>query len=187
MRGLRTLLAAAALLSFALPAYAQEVVTHYGFSFPPKIGVLTRGDVTDFEKSNPGVGYGIRYVAEGIRVDIFVYDHGKRTISEDIFSSDQKEIFDASIQAIHLGKQRGLYRDVKEGQEFETPALKNPLFRCKVIVIDRGGGNVEDSVLCLGARNDKFFKTRISFPPHGANVVERADKLMREIARATKF
>lgn len=187
MRGLRTLLAAAALLSSAFSTQAQEVVTHYGFSFPLKIGALTRGEVTDFEKSNPGVGYGIRYTAEGTRVDIFVYDLGKRTISWDVFSPDQKEEFDASIQAIHLGKKRGLYRDVKEGQEFETPAVKNPFFRCKVIVIDRGEGNVEDSVLCLGAQNGKFFKTRIAFFPQGSNVVERADKLMREIARAAKF
>jgi hypothetical protein len=187
MRGLRALLATAALLSFAGAAQAQETVSYYGFSFPLKIGALTRGEVADFEKSSPGVGYGIRYAAEEVRVDIFVYDLGKRSISWDVFSADQKEEFQASIAAVHRAKQRGLYRDVKEGQEFETPAVKNPFFRCKVLVIDRGEGKVEDSVLCLGAQNDKFFKTRIAFIPQGPNVLERADKLMREIGRAAKF
>jgi hypothetical protein len=188
MRGLRILLAAAALLSFAVTARAQEAVSYYGFSFPLKIGMLTRGDVTDFEKTSAGAGYGIRYTADGIRADVFVYDLGKRSISWDIFHTDQKEEFETSIRAVHRAKERGLYRDVKEGREFETPAVKNPFFRCKVLVIDRGDGRAEDSVLCLGAQNDKFFKTRIAFVPSGgANVVERADKLLREIARAAKF
>lgn len=188
MRGLRVLLATAvALISFAFPAQAQETVSYYGFSFPLKIDVLTRGAVTNFEKDHRGAGYGIRYSADGFRVDIFVYDLGKRSISWDIFSSDQKEEFDMSVKSIHRAKERGLYRDVKEGREFETPAVKNPFFRCKMLVIDRGEGRVEDSVLCLGAQNDKFFKTRIAFAPGSPNLVERAGKLMREIARATKF
>ena len=187
MRGLRALLAIAALLSFVVTTRAQETVSYYGFSFPLKIGVLTRGDVTEFEKKNPGLGYGIRYSAEGIRADIFVYDLGRRSISWDIFHEDQKQEFENAFRDMQRAKERGLYKDVKEGKEFETPAVKNPFFRCKVVVIDRGEGRVEDSVLCLGARNDKFFKTRISFPAGAPNVVDRADKLMREIARATKF
>jgi hypothetical protein len=187
MRGLRFLLAAATLFSFAIAAPAQEAVSYYGFSFPLKIGPLSRGDVTNFEKDHRGGGYGVRYAADGIRVDIFVYDLGKRSISWDVFSSDQKEEFEMSIKSIHRAKERGLYRDVKEGREFETPAVKNPFFRCKVLVVDRGEGRVEDSVLCLGAQNDKFFKTRIAFAPGSPNLVERADKLMREIARATNF
>jgi hypothetical protein len=186
MRGLRKLIAAA-LLSFTSGVQAQEVVSFYGLSFPPQIGALTRAETTNFEKDTPGVGYGIRYTAEATRVDIFVYDLGKRSISWDVFHPDQKEEFQTSIQAIHRAKDRGLYRSVKEGEEFETPAVKNPFFRCKVLIIDRGEGRVEDSVLCLGARNDKFFKTRIAFTSPGSNIVERADKIMREISRATKF
>lgn len=187
MRGLRTLLATAALLSFAIIADAQESVSYYGFSFPIKIGPLVRGDITDFQKTNPGVGYGIRYTAEGTRVDIFVYDLGKRSVSWDVFSSDQKEEFETSIRAIHRAKERGLYKDVKEGPEFETPAVKNPFFRCKVLTIDRGEGRIEDSVLCLGGRNDKYFKIRISFTPQGSNVAARAEPLIREISRVTGF
>jgi hypothetical protein len=187
VRGLRAFLATAALLSLSVAVQAQEAVSYFGFSFPLKIGPLTRGDVTEFEKSHPGVGYGIRYTADGTRVDIFVYDGGKRSISWDIFSADQKAEFEGSIKDVHRANERGLYRAVKEGQEFETPAVKNPFFRCKVLVIDRGESRVEDSVLCLGAQNNKFFKTRIAFAPGGGNIVERADKLMREIARATNF
>jgi hypothetical protein len=187
MRGLGRLLALAALLFSLAAASAQEAVSYYGFSFPLKIGVLTRGDITDFEKSHPGGGVGIRYTAPGVRADIFVYDLGKRSISWDVFSADQKQELAGSIKAIYDAKERGLYRDVKEGREFETPAVKNPFFRCKVLVIDRGEGRVEDSVLCLGAQNNKFFKTRLAFAPQGSDIVERADKLMREIARATNF
>jgi hypothetical protein len=187
MRGLRTALATAALFFSGIAAPAQETVSYYGFAFPLKIGALTRGDVTNFEKDNPGVGYGIRYTADGVRVDIFVYDLGKRSISWDVFSSDQKEEFNTSIEAIHRAKERGLYRGVKEGEVFESPAVKNPFFRCQVFTIDRGEGRVEDSVLCLGAQNDKFFKTRIAFLPQGPDVTRRADKLLREIARAAKF
>lgn len=188
MRGLRRLLATAALLSFAIGAQAQESVSYYGFSFPPRIGELTRGDITDFEKTSRGAGYGIRYTGEGIRVDLFVYDLGKSSVSWNVFHKDQQTEFEESIRAVHRAKERGIYRDVKEGEEFETPAVKNPFFRCKAFVLDRGQGRTEDSVLCLGGRNEKFFKARIAFiPGGGANVADRSDKLMREISRATKF
>lgn len=187
MRGLRSALAFAAFLAGALAAQAQVTVSHYGFDFPLKIGALIRGDVTNFEKDNPGVGYGIRYAAAGTRVDIFVYDLGKRSISSDIFHADQKQEFESSVQAVHRAKERGLYRDVKEGREFESPAAKNPFFRCKAFVIDRGEGRLEDSAICLGAQNDKFFKVRISFTPPAGQIPERSDKLLRDIARAVKF
>lgn len=188
MRGVRTLIATAALLSLTIAAQAQESVSYYGFSFPQKIGELTRSEVTDFESKSRGAGYGIRYTGEGMRVDIFVYDLGKRSISWDVFHPDQKQEFEESIRAVHRAKDRGIYRDVTEGEVFETPAVKNPFFRCKIFVLDRGEGRSEDSVLCLGAQNDKFFKTRIAFIPGGGpNVVDRADRLMREVGRAAKF
>lgn len=187
MRRLRALLAIATLLSLAITARAQETVSYYGFSFPPKIGELTRGDVTEFEKKNPGLGYGIRYSAEGIRADIFVYNLGKRSISWDVFHADQKQEFENAIRDVHRAKERGLYRDVKEGREFESPTVKNPFFWCKAFVIDRGEGRVEDSALCLGAQNNTFVKIRIGMTPPGSDIPARADKLLREIARGMKF
>lgn len=187
MRGLRGLLALAALLSFLVVAQAQETVSHHGFDFPLKIGALTRGDVTNFEKSNPGLGYGIRYSGEGVRVDIFVYDLGKRSIDWNIHSADQKQEFANAVRDVHRAKDRGLYRSVKDGPEFESPAVKNPFFRCKVFLIDRGEGRIEDSALCLGARHDKFFKIRIGLTPPGPDVPGRMDRLLRQIAGAVKF
>jgi hypothetical protein len=187
MRGLRVTLAIAALLSFVVTARAQETVSYYGLSFPLKIGQLTRGDVTEFEKNTPGLGYGIRYTAEGIRTDIFVYNLGKRSISWDVFHADQKQEFANAIRDVHRAKERGIYRDVKEGPEFESPAVKNPFFWCKAFVIDRGEGRVEDSALCLGGRNNAFVKIRIGMTPPGPDFPGRADKLLREISRAMKF
>jgi hypothetical protein len=186
MRGVKVILFIAALL-FVLPARAQENVSYFGFDFPLKIGALTRGDVTNFEKDNPGLGYGIRYTAPGQRVDIFIYNLGKRRIEDDVFSLDQNEELSRAIADVHRAKERNLYRNVIEGAEFESPAVKNPFFRCRAFVIDRGEGRVEDSVLCLGARNDKFFKVRISSSPPAPGVAERADALLRQIGRATKF
>lgn len=187
MRGLRTLLATAALISFAITAQAQDAVSYYGFSFPSQIGAMERKNVTDFEKTNPGVGYGISYVGDGAFVDIFVYDLGKRSISWDVFHADQREELEASIRAIYRTKEAGRYRDVKDGEEFESPAVKNPFFRCKAFVIEHANGLVRDSVICLGAQNNKFFKARITYAERQSNVAERSDKLMREISRATKF
>ncbi len=187
MRGLRTLLATAALLSLTIVAHAQDAITYFGFSFPPSIGGMTRGKVTEFEKTHPGIGYGISYAGESTRIDIFVYDLGRKSVSWDVFAKDQRDEFETSVRTIHLAKQRGIYRNVEEREEFETPAVKNPFFRCKSFAIERGEGRIEDSVMCLGGRNDKFFKTRITFSAPGPNVADRADKIMREISRATKF
>lgn len=176
-----------AALVFTLPAGAQEIVSHFGFDFPLRIGPLTRGDVTNLEKDHPGYGYGIRYTAPGHRLDIFVYDLGRRWIDDDVFSPEQKAEFASSAAEIHRAKDRGLYRNVTEGPEFESPAVKNPFFRCRAFVIDRGDGRVEDSVLCLGARNNKFFKVRISLSPPRPGVADRADGLLRQIGRAVRF
>jgi hypothetical protein len=186
MRGMKRFLLIAALL-FSLPAGAQEAVSHFGFDFPLRIGLLTRSDVTNLEKDHPGYGYGIRYTAPGHRVDIFVYDLGKRRIADDVFSAEQKAEFAASAAEIHRAKDRGLYRNVTDGQEFESPAVKNPFFRCRAFVIDRGEGRIEDSVLCLGARNNKFFKVRMSLSPPGPGIADRADGLLRQIGRAVRF
>lgn len=187
MHGPRIFLALAVFLSFSIAATAQETVSHYGFDFPLRIGPLTRGDVTNFEKDNPGLGYGIRYGGDGVRADIFVYKLGKRSISWDVFHPDQKQEFQNAIRDVHRAKDRGLYRGVKDGREFESPAVKNPFFWCKSFVIDRGENRIEDSVLCLGARNDTFFKIRLGFMPAGPNAQQRADSLLREIARGVKF
>lgn len=187
MRGLPILIASAALLSLTIVATAQETVTYYGFSFPPSIGGMTRGKITEFEKTHPGIGYGISYAGESTRIDIFVYDLGRKSVSWDVFSKDQKDEFDASVRTIHLAKERGIYRNLVEREEFETPAVKNPFFRCKAFSIERGEGRIEGSVMCLGGRNDKFFKTRITFSNEVQDIADRSDKIMREISRATKF
>lgn len=187
MRGVRALAALAVIAFFSFAAGAQEAaVSRFGFDFPLRIGSLTRGEVTDFEKTSQGLGYGIRYRASGARVDLFVYDLGKRSISPETSSSDQKEEFANAVRDVHRAREKGFYRSVKDGREFESPA-KNPVFRCKTFQIDRGEGRLEDSALCLGAQNDKFFKVRIAFAPPGPNFQDRADKLLREIARAVKF
>lgn len=190
MRGLKRLLALAALLSLVIVAQAskaQEAVSYYGFNFPQKIGALTQAGVTNFEKDNPGLGYGIRYSGEGVRVDIFVYNLRKSSISWDVFHADQKQEFNNAVRDVHRAKERGIYKNVTEGKEFESPAVKNPFFWCKNFVIDRGEGRVEDSAICLGARNNTFFKTRISFSSPIQGTAERVDMLMREISRAVKF
>jgi hypothetical protein len=186
MRGMKRLLFIAVLL-LSFPASAQETVSYFGFDFPLRIGPLTRGDVTNFEKDNPGLGYGIRYAAPGQRVDIFVYSLGKRRIDDNVFSLDQSEELGRAIGDVHRAKERGLYRNVTEGAEFESPAVKSPFFLCRSFVIDRGEGRIEDSVLCLGARNDKFFKVRLGLTPSAPGVSKRADALLRQIARAVNF
>jgi hypothetical protein len=189
MRGARIIFALAALFIFATgqPAQAQTTVSYFGFDFPLRIGPLTRGDVTNFEKEHPGLGYGIRYSGEGLRVDIFVYNLRKRSISWDVFHADQKDELANAIADVHRAKERGLYRSVKEGQEFESPAVKNPFFRCKAFTIDRGEGRIEDSALCLGAQNNTYVKVRIGMQPPGPNIPDRADKLLRQIASGMKF
>lgn len=186
MRGVRFLAALAAIAFFPLSSHAQEAaVSRFGFDFPLRIGVLTRGDVTDFEKTSAGLGYGVRYLAPGARVDLFVYDLGKRSLSPEIFSSDQKEEFANAVRDVHRARENGYYRSVKDGREFEYPA-KNPVFRCKMFVIDRGKGRIENSALCLGAQNNKFFKVRIALVP-APDFPDRTAKLLLEIARAVKF
>jgi hypothetical protein len=182
--------AAAALLGFAIllaPAAAQEIVNFYGFRFPEKIGVLTRTNITDFEKQAPGYGHGIRYSAAPFaRLDIFVYDKRLPKISDDVYSAEHKKEFLEAEAELQRAKQRGLYKDVVAGAAFEVPDVTRPFFSCRMFRITRDSGD-EDSALCLGARNNKFFKIRLSFAALSPDAMNVAKGLVREVGNAVDF
>ncbi|HMN50951.1 MAG TPA: hypothetical protein PKB01_02690 [Xanthobacteraceae bacterium] len=180
-------LAFAALAAASVSASAQEVVNVFGFRFEDSLGTLKRINVTDFEKTRPGFGYGVRYAAAGHRADIFVYDRGRKEISADIRSEEQRQEFTIAGREIQLARQSGIYSEGKEGERFEYPAAKAPFFSCQRFTITRKDGGQEDSVLCLGARNNKFVKIRIAFSPPSASSVAVAEGLLAQIARMTNF
>jgi hypothetical protein len=176
-----------AALILSLPAHAQETVSYFGFDFPLRIGVLTRGDVTNYERDMPGLGYGVRYDAPGQRLEIFVYSRGKRRIDPDILSLDQKTEFEHVIAEVRDAKTRGVYRNAIENAEFESPAVKNPFFRCRVFLMEYTSGPIQERVICLGARNNSFVHIAIAFGPSTPGVALRADAMLRQVGRALNF
>jgi hypothetical protein len=186
LRGIKRVLFIAALL-LSLPAHAQETVSYFGFDFPLRIGVLTRGEVTNYEKDMPGLGYGIDYDAPGQRVSIHVYTARKRQIDSDINSVDQKTEFANLYTELQDAKTRGIFLNLIEGEQFESPAVKNPFFRCGAFIIDHGAGRVSDRVVCLGGRNNKFVHVAIWFGLKTPGVALRTDAVLREVGRALNF
>ena len=137
---------------------------------PLTLGLSKRGEIKDFEATNPGLGQAVQYALPGWRNTLFVYDL-KRT--------DIPEAADAAVIAPQLAqaaadiltlKQRGDYADVEEGLAFTVPSGANARFHCKSYVLKsptplggvKSATSEFDSYLCVTTWRQKFVKARLT-------------------------
>src|SRR5262245_36296278 len=59
---------------------AQPKVVTNNFLLPQSIWEFRRGDVTDYESRQAGLGFGVAYFRQGWRADVYIYDMGKKSI-----------------------------------------------------------------------------------------------------------
>ena len=88
-----------------------------GLTFPDGVEGIIRGDVKDFEGTNPGLGVSVPYDRPGITVTVYLYTLGLRSISGDIASPILKEHFNQVIQDIYKVEKLGYYKFVNKTAE----------------------------------------------------------------------
>lgn len=171
-KGLLWFLAAIA-LAVTAPVFAQapsvppgQARPIFGFPLPAQIDGARREKITDFEKTQVGLGYGVRYRLPDWTIDIYVYDLKLVSIPDDPMSEIVRTEHAAARNDVFSLAQRNMYRDVAVKQEYViADSAGRPRFVCSALALFHVARNVAyDTYLCLGGWHGKFVKFRMSTP-----------------------
>lgn len=123
----------------ATAAHAIAPVTVFGLRFPEEVGGYTLNDSTNFERTNPGLGYSIDYSMPGWKLDVFIYDLKRREIPDDAKSAIVRAEFERSREDVFLAQPRGPYAQVYLRRNFTIDdAGKRTRFQCAAFHMTRG-------------------------------------------------
>ena len=88
-----------------------------GLIFPDSVEGIIRGNVKDYEGTNPGLGVSVSYDRPGITVTVYIYTFGFKSIPSDLSSPTLKNHFAQVMQDIYEVEKRGYYKFVKKTAE----------------------------------------------------------------------
>ena len=171
-----TVLMAALLAAGAAPAaLAIAPVTVYGLKFPEEVGGFTLNDSTNFEKSTPGLGYGLDYSKPDWKLDVSIYDLKRVAIPEDPKSAIVRAEFERSRAEVFLAQPRGPYVQVYLRRNFTIEdAKKQTRFQCAAFHMTRDGARPQDGFMCVTSWRNKFLRYRLTTLAHaGSEAVAR--------------
>jgi hypothetical protein len=157
---------------------AQAAVSFHGLTFPERVGGAELGETHDFEKSDPGLGYGVRYQKPGWAIDVYIYDLSRSSIPDEVSSEILKAQLAQGRSDIFELEKRGTYSKVKQIGAFDVKDRGGRArFICETFTYTREAmGNV-DSFLCLTGWHNKFIKYRLT-TAHRAGSVADAKSFM---------
>jgi hypothetical protein len=168
----------AALLMLGAIATARAAVAYLGLTFPDRIGGAQIGTTQDFEATNPGLGYGVRYQKPGWAIDVYIYDLGRPSIPDDPGSDVLKAQVEQAQGDVFEQQKKGAYAGVKVTNSYVIKDARGQArFLCEDFsYVRQNVGNV-DSYLCLAGWHDKFVKFRLT-TLHGSRSPAEARRFM---------
>ena len=162
-------IAVALALLVADAATAQTQVEYLGLSFPAQVAGFARGSSHDFEKSHPGLGYGVKYARAAFYANIYIYDLSRKSISDDPKSAIVSAQYKQAEGDIFGQKKSGRYRNVALRSRYTIrDARQRERMVCGAFTLTRSD-RTHDSYLCVTSWNNKFVKFRLSAPLHKNN------------------
>jgi hypothetical protein len=144
-------------------AVGAETVKLYDLSFPEDVAGFTRGETTDFEKDSAGLGYGVSYAKQGWWGDVFIYDMGNESISDDPNSQQVRSHFEQAKAVISMGD----YQNVALKRSYTLgDAETTTRFLCASYSFTHPHVGESDSFLCVSSWKNKFVTIRMTVPHH---------------------
>jgi hypothetical protein len=151
--------------------------TLFGVDFPNEIAGATFKSTTDYEKTDPGLGYGVRYRLANWAADsfIFIYDAKVSAIPDDSASAKLKDQFRQAQGDMSDLERNGTYTQFKV---LRNHAVKDRRGRDRLLCTDyafvqKNVGEV-DSFLCVGGSHGKFVKFLLTTKRHPGSDKEAA-------------
>lgn len=136
-----------------------------GLTFPDSVEGIVRGEVTDYEGKNPGLGVSVAYDRPGITVTVYLYTLSLRSISSDLASPILKDHFNQVIQDIYKVEELGYYKNVKnlaQGTTFLKQDNTGPKALFASLSYVQSGTNRLSKLYLLGHKNH-FVKIRFTY------------------------
>jgi hypothetical protein len=154
-----------ATMSGVLAQAPDQPATYFGVTFPVEIGGGRRVNLRDDETANPGLGYSAGYQHRGATSTVYIYG-GPQRIPDDVHDLMVTGHFNMMRRDFIRARAPG---SVQDTGHFEiADSAQRPRLVCDGYIIQNGGGTPgappEDSFVCLGVVNGKFFMVRTSMP-----------------------
>jgi hypothetical protein len=130
------------------------------FIFPPIIGPLTFRGSTNFEKTNPGLGYATRYDDHITKLDIYIYDMQIEAIPDNVTSEVVVKTFQSAAYEIFALQKRGLYTDLTYSQGQKINLLGKDMLLGTFEFVENKVARY--SILMMTVYKKKFFKARLT-------------------------
>jgi hypothetical protein len=166
--GVAAVLAAASGLGATGPTTAA--VTYFGLTFPDRIAGAELGLVTDFEKTSPGLGYGVKYRQSDWAIDIYIYDDALPSIPAGPASEVLKSQREQAKGDINEMQRRG---DLSAVKLLRDRVMRDRGGRDRLLCSDfnyvRKDMESADSFLCVTGWRNKFVKFRLTPPRHAGS------------------
>jgi hypothetical protein len=185
-------LVAAAIVLALTASTALGQSTDPGTKNPPGLK-LALPDVKGWERSSPrplppeSGGYSVGYNSdERIAVTIYVYNRGRKQISDDLSAEEVQKELTGAKEAIEEAKRRGLYESAKEETSGESPlgGLKEgPKALYARFKIRNNSEDTLSEIYILPHRNH-FIKVRVTRAADGPASADSAlDRLFTDVGK----
>ena len=139
-----------------------ETVTIFGITFPWMLCGLVRGGLTNYESTQPGLGFSVPYDDKDVSVTIYIYDNGLSDIPTDLNDYVVEDHLGAIFGEI-MRSPSYLKVDHNATYRISRPSEAEDFLCGKFTVIDQEK-EISDSYIYLTTFNGKFIKLRISMP-----------------------
>jgi hypothetical protein len=170
-RGFTALVTASLVLGAIALAGAGE--TYFGLTFPDRVGDARIGSTRDFETSDPGLGYGVKYEKPGWAIDVFIYDLRLTSIPGDVDSDVLKAQIAQARGDILEQEKKGAYQNVELRRSHVVNDRRGRgRFLCEDFSYVRQPEGKVDSFLCLAGWHDKFVKFRLTTRPNARSAAD---------------
>jgi hypothetical protein len=161
-RGLTIMLSTLLVLG-AVASAGAAALTFLGLTFPERVADTQIGPARDFETTNPGLGYGVKYEKPGWAIDVFIYDLRRTSIPDDVGSDVLKAQIEQAQGDIFEQQKKGAYQQVEVARSYvvNDSRGRGRLLCADFSYVRQPEGSV-DSFLCLAGWHNKFVKFRLT-------------------------
>lgn len=165
LTGAAFVLRALLITTWAVPAVAQAPLKIFDLTIPDQVAGLPHGQLHDYEKTSPGLGYSVDFNRPGWNIDVYVYTLQLSSIPADPMSNEVIQQLEQAKSSILAAEKRGNYANVVVKGDFTiNDVAGRTRFVCSALTYDvtKQSGASADGYICLTSSKNKFLKIRMT-------------------------
>lgn len=173
----------AAQLALAEAAFAAAGGTPLGaLVVPDTLGGLKLSSITEYEKDNPGFGWGAKYEEGDFYGDAFFYTKGRERIADGADSGEFGPELASALEEIEAARRRGRYQSVTAGRQFDVMADGHDCFVAQSVSL-RVEDETRPSIVAVGGIRNHFVKLRLTWTRPPTDVERAGEQVLESFCR----